>query len=319
MRPNLQNQPKVSKFQIRSMYEAEPGKIFIIADYSQLELRILAHLANCKSMIMQLNTGGDFHSQTALGMSKKIQDDIESGKVQEKDIGKVFKKERNAAKTINFGIAYGMGAMTLKERLDIELNEARDYVDKWYMSRPEVEDWQFRTIARMIRTGRTYTLQGRSRVLFDPEEFFGKQWEKFITDVVLELEASDPKNMQERRAEQLQMKWREMRADAGKLWGNEGVPHELARYIRQAINTPVQGGAADVVMMAMLNIHRSIELHDLGFKLCLQIHDELILEGPEGNAEQAKDIVQKLMEKPFDHPLTVNLDVDISVRKCWQE
>jgi DNA polymerase-1 len=280
-RPNLQNQPAHEKdrFKIRRAFTCEPGNNLIVADYGQLELRLLAHMTNCKSMIDAFRSGGDFHSRTALGMYSHVKQAIDEGRVLlEWDGAKgkaplpllkdEFGTERRRAKTLNFSIAYGKTVMGLAKDWSVTPEEARDTLDRWYADRPEVKQWQERTIARAHVTGWTRTLLGRYRPL--PEI-----------------------NSRDRM--------------------------RRAHSERAAINTPLQGGAADITTKAMVLLHRHERLRQLGWHQLLQIHDELILEGPEESTKEALSIVTHVMSNPLPEPLLIDLVVDAKAAKTWYE
>jgi len=283
-RPNLQNQPALEKDQylIRKAFRAEEGRALVVADYGQLELRLLAHVANCESMLAAFRDGGCFHSRTAVGMFEHVRAAVERGEVLlEKGsdgdadtplVKDVYASERRRAKTLNFSIAYGKTAHGLARDWGVGHDEAQEMLQAWYDDRPEVEAWQKRTIADARRTGYTTTLMGRRRRL--------------------------PDLLERNRALQ-------------------------GRGARAAINTPIQGSAADVVMMAMIQLHESPVLANLGYKLLLQIHDEVILEGPAEHREAALAEVVAVMERPFDgiglDPLLVDLTVDANTADTWYE
>lgn len=281
-RPNLQNQPALEKdqYKIRDAFIAEPGNTLIVADYGQLELRLLAHITNCASMISAFEQGGCFHSRTAVGMYPHIKEAVETGKVLlEWDYSKgqpdvplvkdTYASERRKAKTLNFSIAYGKTVHGLAADWGISTVEAQKTLSAWYNDRPEVKEWQERTREEAMRYGYVRTLMGRRRQL----------------------------------------------PDAKKRGPGQG--HAL----RAAINTPIQGSAADVVMMAMIKLWQNRKLKDLGWKLLLQIHDEVILEGPKETKDIALAEVRSVMENPFDNhalsKLLVHLDVDAKSADSW--
>jgi DNA polymerase I len=260
-RPNLQNQPALEKdkYKIRIAFQASPGNSLIVADYGQLELRLLASMTNCKSMIDAFASGGDFHSRTALDMFDHVQEKVANGEVLlEWDYTKgeppkpllkdEFASERRKAKTLNFSIAYGKTAHGLSKDWGVTQQEAQDMLDKWYDARPEVRDWQAKTKQYARMSGLTRTLMGRYRQI--PEASGNNK----------------------------------------KLIGHGE---------RASINTPIQGGAADVAMMAMNKINSNETLKRLGWVLLMQIHDEVILEGPEETAEEAFHVVVQCMENPW--------------------
>ncbi|TVU43033.1 hypothetical protein EJB05_09464 [Eragrostis curvula] len=281
--PNLQNQPALEKdrYKIRQAFVAAPGNSLIVADYGQLELRILAHLTDCKSMLDAFKAGGDFHSRTAMNMYQHIRDAVEEERVllewhpqpgQEKPpvplLKDAFGAERRKAKMLNFSIAYGKTAVGLSRDWKVSVKEARDTLKLWYRDRKEVLAWQKRQKELAHEKCEVYTLLGRSRRFPNPAHVRSSQ---------------------------------------------------RGHIERAAINAPVQGSAADVAMCAMLEIERNTRLKELGWRLLLQVHDEVILEGPEESADTAKAIVVECMSKPFygTNFLKVDLAVDAKCAKSW--
>ncbi|XP_042407988.1 DNA polymerase I A, chloroplastic-like isoform X2 [Zingiber officinale] len=233
-RPNLQNQPALEKdrYKIRQAFIAEPGKSLIVADYGQLELRILAHLADCKSMLEAFKAGGDFHSRTAMNMYAHVREAVKNKRVllewdrqpgEDKPpvplLKDAFASERRKAKMLNFSIAYGKTPVGLSRDWKVSLKEAKETLDLWYKERKEVMKWQDRQKKEVWETGCVKTLLGRSR---------------HFTSMI---------NSKSQRG----------------------------HIERAAINTPVQGSAADVAMCAMLEIDRNVHLKELGWKLLLQL------------------------------------------------
>jgi DNA polymerase-1 len=226
--PNLQNQPALEKdqYRIREAFCAEPGNALVVADYGQLELRLLAHMSDCRSMIDAFEQGGCFHSRTAMGMFDHVREAVERGDcLLEWDYSKgdppapllkdQFGSERRRAKTLNFSIAYGKTVHGLSKDWGVTTSEARAMLDAWYSDRPEVRKWQHDTIETAHREAWTRTLMGRYRMLPGIKD-------KSNRAMVSHLE-------------------------------------------RAAINTPIQGGAADIMTLAMLKIKRSPKLKELGY------------------------------------------------------
>lgn len=279
-RPNLQNQPSLDKdkYKIRAAFHAEKGKKLIVADYGQLELRILANITNCKSMIEAFKLGGDFHSRTALSMFPEIQESVKKGEcLLEWDSSKgkppapllkdKFSALRKKAKTMNFSIAYGKSAVGFSKDWNCSIEEAEESLRKWYSARKEVEIWQnnVRELAKESAFSQTYL--GRYRNL------------------------------------------------------NNKISVKKTHFhaLRAAINTPIQGGAADIVIAAMVKIKKNKKFDDLGFKILLQIHDEIIMEGPEENAEEALRLLKEDMENPVDYEFAVKMEVDAKIGNNWYE
>nr|XP_027190378.1 DNA polymerase I A, chloroplastic/mitochondrial-like isoform X2 [Cicer arietinum] len=282
-RPSLQNQPALEKdrYKIRQAFIAAPGNSLIVADYGQLELRLLAHLTNCKSMLEAFEAGGDFHSRTAMNMYPYIREAVHKKEVllewhpqpgEDKPpvplLKDAFASERRKAKMLNFSIAYGKTPQGLSKDWKVSVKEAKNTVDLWYNDRKEVLRWQQKRKKEAFEFGCVYTLLGRARQF--PEI-------------------------------------------------NQGQNYYKGHIERAAINTPVQGSAADVAMLAMLEISNNKQLKELGWKLLLQVHDEVILEGPKESAEVAKAIVIECMSKPFNgkNILKVALSVDAKCAQNW--
>ncbi|KAJ4827344.1 hypothetical protein Tsubulata_003300 [Turnera subulata] len=178
-RPNLQNQPALEKdrYKIRQAFIAAPGKSLIVADYGQLELRILAHLANCKSMLDAFKAGGDFHSRTAMNMYQHIREAVEKKQVllewypqpgEDKPpvplLKDAFASERRKAKMLNFSIAYGKTPVGLARDWKVSVKEAKKTVNLWYKERKEVLAWQEKRKEEALSEGRVRTLLGRARL-----------------------------------------------------------------------------------------------------------------------------------------------------------
>ncbi|KAG6637568.1 hypothetical protein CIPAW_11G187400 [Carya illinoinensis] len=282
-RPSLQNQPALEKdrYKIRQAFIAAPGNSLIVADYGQLELRILAHLASCKSMLDAFRAGGDFHSRTAMNMYPYIREAIDKKQVllewhpqpgEDKPpvplLKDAFASERRKAKMLNFSIAYGKTPVGLARDWKVSVKEAKKTVDLWYSNRKEVLAWQEERKQEARDKQFVCTLLGRAR--------------RFPSMA-------------------------------------HATTYQKGHIERAAINTPVQGSAADVAMCAMLEITKNARLKELGWKLLLQVHDEVILEGPTETAEVAKAIVVECMSKPFNgkNILKVDLSVDAKCAQNW--
>jgi DNA polymerase I len=278
-RPNLQNQPALEKdkYKIRAAFQSSPGNNLIVADYGQLELRLLASLTNCKSMIDAFAAGGDFHSRTAIDMFAHVREAVDAGEcLLEWDYAQgappkpllkdMFASERRKAKTLNFSIAYGKTAHGLSKDWGVSKKEAQAMLEAWYQARPEVEKWQLETKEIASKRGITRTLMGRYR----------------------------------------------------QLPGAMGYDKKLMEHaLRASINTPIQGGAADIAMMAMNKINDNQKLKDLGWILLLQIHDEVMLEGPTETAEEAFEEVLDCMKAPWVYGLDVTA-VPLTVDGSWK-
>ncbi|KAL5216394.1 hypothetical protein ABZP36_007795 [Zizania latifolia] len=282
--PNLQNQPALEKdqYKIRQAFVAAPGNSLIVADYGELEVRILAHLADCKSMLDAFKAGGDFHSRTAMNMYQRIHEAVEEKKVllewhpqpgQEKPPD-AFGAERRKAKMLNFSIAYGKTPVGLARGWKVSVKEAKDTLKLWYRDRKEVLAWQMKQKELEQEKCEVYTLLGRSCRF--PNMAYATSGQRGHIECA-------------------------------------------------AINASVQGSAADVAMCATLEIDQNTRLKELGWRLLLQVHDEVILEGPTESADLAKAIVVECMHKPFYGTNILNVELAVDAKSaakalytvCW--
>ena len=288
-RPNLQNQPALEKdrYKIRKAFIAEPGKELIVADYGQLELRLLAHITKCSSMLEAFELGGDFHSRTACSMFDHVAAAVGRGDcILERHehasaddspplLKDLFASERRKAKTLNFSIAYGKTVQGLAKDWNVDPDEAKETLNLWYKERQEVKKWQSDCKKFAHKYGYVETLLGRRRHLFNTNGETGKR---------------------------------------GRLSYSQRAQAE-----RAAINAPIQGSAADLVMAAMIKLHSNPILQALGWKIILQVHDEIILEGPEESSDLVMPVVIEVMKNPIDVPLRVELTVDARCASSWYD
>jgi DNA polymerase I len=253
--PNLQAIPIRTDLgrEIRSAFVAEPGHRLVSADYSQVELRILAHVSGEPRLREAFARGEDIHAATA-------------AEVLGKDQATLTKDERNIAKMVNFGIIYGISAFGLSENLEIPREEAQEYIDTYLARFPMVQDFIERTIEEAKEKGYVTTLFGRRRP-------------------VPEIRASN----------------RQTRALGERL----------------AVNSVMQGTAADIIKVAMVDIHRRLQDEGRGSRLVLQVHDELLVESPDAEVSTVKELVREEMCSAY--PLDPPLAVDVGVGDDWNE
>ena len=251
--PNLQNIPIRSAVgrEIRKAFVPEPGKVLLDADYSQIELRLLAHLSGDETMVGAFLSGKDIHAITAA----KIFDVPEN---------QVTSDMRAAAKTVNFSIAYGVSGFGLARGLGIGVAEAQCYIDEYYAEYPGVRRYLEGLVASAVEKGYTETLYGRRRNI--PE---------------LKSPNRNIRNFGE----------------------------------RIAMNTPVQGTAADIIKMAMIRVNNGFRQAGLQSRLVLQVHDELIVEAPPEEADAAAGILQEGMESVAS--LRVSLMAEVRRGNNW--
>ena len=251
--PNLQNIPirDESGRRIRSAFTADDGKLLVSADYSQIELVVLAHISGDANLQKAFNEGVDVHKATAaliFGISPK----------------EVTHEQRRTAKTINFGVMYGMSAFRLSNELGIPRGTAKSFIDTYFATYSGVQNFIRSTIEKCEKTGYVETIFKRKR---------------FIRSI-------NAKNKNEKAAAE-----------------------------RMAVNTPIQGSAADIVKKAMIDVQNEIEAQKLNAKLLLQVHDELIIECPIDECEKIKTILQNQMEKAAK--LNIPLKVSVESGKDW--
>jgi DNA polymerase-1 len=253
--PNLQSIPIRTELgrEIRSAFISEEGAKLLSADYSQIELRILAHLSGEPKLKEAFARGEDIHRATA-------------AEVLGKDPATLTTGERSIAKMINFGIVYGISSYGLSENLEIPREQAQAYIDAYLARFPHVQDFLARTIEQASRDGYVTTLLGRRRP-------------------VPELRVSN----------------RQIRS-AGE---------------RVAVNFPMQGSNADIIKVAMIHIHRRLREEGRAARLVLQVHDELLLEVPDNEVKDVKELVRAEMVGAFD--LDPPLAVDVGVGDNWAE
>lgn len=255
LEPNLQNIPvRTEEGKVfRRFFIAPAGRTFVDADYSQIELRVLAHMADDEVMIDAFNSGADIHTSTAaevFGMHPAFVTPI----------------MRSRAKAVNFGIVYGIGAFSLAKDIGVTRKEASDYINNYLATFRGVDSFMKNTIEQAKADGFVTTVFGRRRYL--PE-----------------LASSN---------------------------------HMLKAFgERVARNAPIQGTAADIIKMAMVNVFARLKKERLDAKLILQVHDELIIEAAEGDAERAASILKEEMEKAAK--MKVALTADVSLGKSWFE
>ncbi len=251
--PNLQNIPVRSELgrEVRRAFVAEPGFSLITADYSQIELRVLAHMSSDPNLIAAFQNGEDIHRATAAAILGKDPSDIS-------------KNERRAAKTVNFGLIYGMGAYSLARDLGVDVAQAQAFIDAYFERFPRVKAYMdgLREVAR--RKGVVTTLFGRVRRIA---------------------------NLDHRSAN--------VRAAAE----------------RMAINAPIQGTAADLIKLAMIELDHQLRGNEA--RLLLQVHDELILETPRGTERETAALVRNIMEHRIE--LKVPLIVDVGWGDSWYD
>lgn len=253
--PNLQNIPIRSEEgkNIRKVFVADKNKVFIDADYSQIELRVLAHLSKDSVMIDSFKNDLDIHYKTA-------------SEVFGVPINEVTDNQRRNAKAVNFGIVYGISDYGLSKDLNITRNEARQYIDGYLNTYPSIKSYMEEIVNKAKKDGFVTTILDRKR---------------YIPEI-------NSKNFNIRS------------------FGE-----------RIALNTPIQGSAADIIKLAMIKVYERLKVEKVNAKLILQIHDELIVECEESEKETVKKILKNSMENVYK--LDLPLKVDICEGRNWYE
>ena len=254
--PNLQNIPIRSEFgrRIRGAFVAEDSKhVLISADYSQIELRVLAHITEDPNLIETFKKDEDVHRRTASLIFGVPMD-------------KVTSTERNQAKTINFGVIYGMGPQRLARENGVTMVEAKKFIEDYFAKYPGIQKFTTEMVELARKQGYVSTIMGRKRLI--PE----------INSTNIGL----------------------------KITGEH-----------MAVNTPIQGSAADLIKIAMVRLHEKLKTKKMGTAMLLQVHDELVFEAPKGEVEEAKKMIVHEMENAMK--LKVPLKVDVGVGKSWLE
>jgi DNA polymerase I len=253
--PNLQNIPIRSEMGrlIRGAFVPEKGNLLLSADYSQVELRILAHLSEDEVLLSAFRSGEDIHDRTA----REVFSEEELANRAEC---------RRRAKVINFGIVYGLSAFGLSQNLGISREDAQKFIDAYFQRYHGVRSWLDRTLEEARQHGQVKTLFGRIRPIPDINS---------------------------------------------KNYGLRSFAERIA------VNSPIQGTAADIAKISMIRIHQALQQKQLSAKILLQVHDELVLEIPEAEVEATRMLVQKEMEGAAQ--LLVPLKVDLNVADNWMD
>jgi len=253
--PNLQNIPTKTELgkQIRKAFKPAEGNVYIDADYSQIELRVLAHISQDENMIYAFNHGEDIHKQAA-------------SKVFNIPIEEVTKEQRSSAKAVNFGIVYGISDFGLANQIGVSNKKAKEYIQQYLEKYSGIKHFMDDIVESAKQKGYVETLFGRRRY-------------------IPEIKSSNYMVRQ---------------------FGN-----------RVAMNTPIQGTAADIMKIAMINVKNALQESKIHAKIVLQIHDELLLEVALQDKEKAKEILKQCMENAMK--LSVPLEVEISEGEDWYE
>ena len=253
--PNLQNIPIRQELgrKLRSAFEAEKGCTLVGADYSQIELRVLAHLSQDENLIDAFNNGEDIHRMTAsrvLGIPAE----------------QITVADRSRAKAVNFGVIYGMSGFGLSEELNITRKEAEAYIEEYFKKHEKVKAYMDEQIANAKKTGYSETILGRKRAIHE-------------------------------------------------ITASAYMVRQLGE--RLAMNSPIQGSAADIIKLAMLKVYSELKAKHPDAKLILQVHDELIIEAPDSELDEIKELLVRNMESAMN--LSVKLAAEVNTGHTWYD
>jgi DNA polymerase-1 len=256
--PNLQNIPIRTELgrQVRRAFVARPGWLFLAVDYSQVELRVLAHISEDPGLLQAFRRGEDIHAATAAA-------------IYDIPLGQVTSNQRRFAKSVNFGLLYGMSAYRLARESDLTLGEAERFQQAYFDSFPNVRGYLEGTIRQAREQGWVETVLGRRRYF----------------PVLQSAAGSRTSALAQQRAE------------------------------REAVNFPIQGSAADIIKIAMINLYAALAEQGFDARLLLQVHDELVLEVPQEEIEPVTALVVDLMEGAYD--LRAPLRADTKTGRNW--
>ena len=254
--PNLQNIPvrgETGRQIRRAFIPGGADRSLLVADYSQIELRVMAHLSGDQAMAEAFAAGKDFHAATASKVFGLPEDQVDGAM-------------RSRVKQINYGLPYGMNAYGLASRIGIAPDEASEFIEAYFAQFPKVREFLDRQVAKAAAEGFTETMLGRRRYL--PE-----------------LQSPNPR------------------------------VRDMGR--RMALNAPIQGGAADILKLAMIDVDRKLRASSLDCVMVLTVHDELVFDVADRDLDPSADLVKKAMEGAYE--MTVPLRVDVGHGKNWAE
>ncbi len=254
--PNLQNIPIRTKRgrEVRKAFiPRDKDHVLLAADYSQIELRIIAALSEEETMIHAFQNGEDIHASTAAKIFNVSNDEVS-------------REQRSNAKTVNFGIIYGVSAFGLSNQTDLTRKESKELIDTYYETYPKLRNYMAKQVDFARENGYVETVLGRRRYL---------------------------KNINSQNA----------------------IVRGAAE--RNAVNAPIQGSAADIIKLAMINIHKRFEKENFKSKMLLQVHDELVFDAHKNELEIIKPIIKEEMENAYK--IAVPLDVEMGIGENWLE
>lgn len=327
--PNMQNIPSHNK-EIRKMFGARDGYALVGSDFSQQEPRTLAHMSGDKELIKAYSEGKDIYAWIA---SFIYNVPYEQCKEFNADGTKnpEGKERRTSVKSIILGIMYSRGDKSVAEQLGVSINEAKDIINKFFDSFPSVKDFIDKTQLNAHKLGYVTTAWGRIRhlpdMLLDEYEFYYEEGKSNDFDP-LDFSSSNistevPKKIVDKYTKQLSKTFsfkdkntiKDQLKQQGIIVKDNGG--KIADASRQCVNSIIQGTSADMTKLAMINIHKDKLLNEWGFKLLLQVHDEVIGECPIENAKKCADRLSEIMINSAKEKISVPMKCDAEITKVW--
>ena len=335
--PNLQNIPARNK-EIRQMFKATDGYVLMSSDYSQQEPRCLAALCRMDGDNQLYNTfmqGKDLYSEIASkAFNRKYEDCLEfyldeNGKKTDKT-NKEGKKYRTSAKSVLLGVLYGRGEESIGEQLNCSKEQAKEIKNSVFNGFPAIKQFEDKSIQMAKELGYVTTVCGRKRRLPEMQlEEFEFHWLQGMSpdDDPLDF---DGESIDTDVDEELKIKWlRKIKkakfSEKGKIINyarQDGIRivdngAKIAEATRQVVNSRVQGSSADMTKLAMIKLWKNQRLRELGFRILIQVHDELICECPEENMQECSELLSKTMSEAAEDILEMSIDCDVSKTKVW--
>lgn len=325
--PNLQQIPS-GNHELRLLFKAQDGNILVGSDFSQQEPRVLSQFSHDENMINAYKHGKDLYATIAAGVyHNKYEDNLEFNPVT-KQLNPEGKARRSSCKSLLLGIMYGRGVKSIAEQIHGTIQDAQKIVDGFYSSFPKVKTWIDKTQEDAHRTGYVEDLWGRRRRLPDiqlpkyelKDLNAGNSFNPFLI-------CSDRDNQNSKLIEKYrkllekiknQKEYEKIQSDALKegieIHNNTGF---IAQAERQCVNARIQGSSATMTKKAMLNLFRNKRLNDLGFKLLIGVHDELIGECPLENREEVAELLTTTMKTAAEDVCEVPFKCDAELSTCW--
>ena len=328
--PNLQNIPSHNK-DIRKMFKATDGYVLMSSDYSQQEPKVMTQMCGDPKMIQAYKEGKDLYAEiAALSFKTTYENCLEFR--EDGTTNPEGKERRSQAKSILLGVLYGRGVNSIAEQLGTDVETARRIRDSVFKGFPAIPKFESDSLSMARDFGYVTTLWGRKRrlpALQLPEYEFtwkeGKRPSDLLDFTEDQSESEDtfvPETIERRYLQKLRNTWGSEKRKIFEEANKEGIwivdnGGKIADAKRQCVNARIQGSAADMSKLAMIKVGEDKRLKELGFRLLIPVHDELIGECPIENAKECKELFAQLMSEAAGDKLTIPIKCDVEVTKCW--